>query len=224
MYLNNLYSINTVFNEISAVNSVPIVVDTLFNALSVTSSITAYNAAPVGSWVPVTSSEYANVISTVPGTNTYVMPTSSISLGTSAAWGAGYATTVLSAYAQLPSNTYIIGFVSRAFSTTGNAAPLVSYTFEGTYTEIASSARVTSSNTYYIRKAPTNSLSATGYVAIVGDQNMAATNTLTNYNYGYSNNTSGTITNGTYVVTTPWTANNATPVFFQVLGTTLKNW
>ena len=218
MYINNLYSINTVFNE---GRSSP-VTDLIYTAL--TTNAANYLVAPTGSWVNVTSTEYANVISTVPGTNTYVMPTSSMGLGTSAAWGPGYATTALSANAQLLASTYIIGFVSRAQTTTANAAPLISYTFEGTYTEIASSAQVTSSNTYYVRKAPTNSLSAAGYVAIIGDQNMAATNSISNFNYGYSNNTSGTLTNGTYVVTTPWSSNPNTPVFFQVLGTTTRNW
>jgi len=219
MYLSSIYSVNTGFNEINTT-----VIDAIFNVLSSTASISAYNAAAVGNWVNVTAGEYGKAVSTIPGASTYVMPTSSIGLGTSAAWGGNYATTVLSANAQIPANTYIIGFVSRAYSTAANAVPLLSYTFEGTYTEIASSAHVTSTNTYFVRKAPTNSLSAVGYVALIGDQNMAATNAIASFNYAYSNNITGTLSGGNYAVNPTWTANSSTPMFFQVVGTTQRNW
>ena len=45
--------------------------DTIFASLTATSSITAYNAASVNSWVQVTGGEYAKVQSLV-GTVTYL--------------------------------------------------------------------------------------------------------------------------------------------------------
>jgi len=218
MILGNFSTNNTVFYEqYSAV-----VTDLIYTSL--TANAANYLAAATNTWVNVTSAEYFSVLSNVPGTTTHVLPTSSLSLGSSAAWGVGYATTVVSSAAQVPTGTYIIGFVSRMFNTTGHMAPLFSYTFDGTYTEIASAATVTTSNTYFVRKAPQTSLSAAGYVAIVGDQEPAATNAITGLEYAYSNTNTGSLTGGTLTVSPPWTINSNTPVFFQVLGTTIKNW
>jgi hypothetical protein len=220
--------------------------DLLRAALSVTSSITAYDAATTNTWVSITSAEYYSLSSTLPnikwhGTNeTGVRSTAS---GTS--FNSTLTVVMPSASTQqiAPAGAYLVGFVARPG--TGNQTyifyPMVGYNYTaGTYYSTGSARHVappsvtglSGFNAYYIRKAPTDSLSAQAYIGFAGNKVGS---------YGYLSYLTGTPMPSAYSTTqlylsaaptnsigasatAPWTVYNSNLPIFQILTTTTKNW
>jgi len=210
--------------------------DTIFASLTATSSITAYNAASVNSWVQVTGGEYAKVQSLV-GTVTYGMSnTQFLGSQTGTSFNATYTIAISSnPSTALPTGTYLTGFAVRSGVT---STPIVAYPFvgtsylSGTYTSV-NSASYTSpaaiSNTYFIRKAPNTSLSAPGYIAYANYPTSASycyliTGISTWPNMGGYAATTFNTDHTAASATSPWSSYNSNLPFFQVLGTTQRNW
>jgi hypothetical protein len=212
--------------------------DSLRSLLTVTSSITAYDAAGTNAWVNVTGTEYFRILSTVTGasafgvTDTYLRTTGS---GTS--FNATLTVAMPSSTNIVASGTYLIGFAVRPGQ--GNqtvvAYPMIGYSYLGTYSNVGSARYVTPStvttasayNVYFIRKAPTDSLSARGFIAY-GDNKVGSRGYL-----GFATGAPMPAAYATTVVnagstaasaTTPWTTYTSNIPIFQAIGTTVKSW
>jgi hypothetical protein len=210
--------------------------DTIFASLTATSSITAYNAASVNSWVQVTGGEYAKVQSLI-GTVTYGMTNTQFSTAqTGQTLNATYSFALSSnTSTALSTGTYLIGFAVRSGVTNVSAVafPLVGTSYlSGTYFSVGSASYVTPasiSNTYFVRKAPNTSLSAPGYIAYGNYPTSASSCYLTTgssvqpTNAGYTTTTFNT-DHTAASATAPFTTYNSNLPYFQVLGTTQRNW
>ena len=231
MYLRSVYASNISFLDIT-----PSVTDTILASLTATSSITAYNAAAINSWVKVTGGEYAKV-QTLIGTVTYGMSNSQF-LGnhTGTSFNATL-TVVLSSNPStaLSAGTYLIGFATRigAVNTAVTSYPFFNSSYlTGTYTSVGSASYTspaTNINNYFVRKAPTFSSPTSGYVAYGGYPAAGS--------YCYlSTGPSVWPNTGAYATTTfntdhsvasagaPFTTYTNNLPFYQILGTTTKGW
>jgi len=231
MLINNIS-----VNNVVAYESIVTATDTILASLTATSSISAYNAASVNSWVQVTGGEYAKVQSLI-GTVIYGMSNTQF-LGnvTGTSFNATYSVALSSnPSTALPTGTYLIGFAVRSgvTSTAVVAFPLVGTSYlSGTYTSVGSASYITPatvSNTYFVRKAPTSSLSAPGYIAYGNYPTSAyyaylATGTTTWPNAGGYATTSFNTDHTVASATAPFTTYNSNLPFYQMLGTTQKNW
>lgn len=214
--------------------------DLLRSVLTVTSSITAYDAATVNTWVPITSAEYYSLSSTIPNIKWHGTNQAGVQ---STATGTSFNNTLTvimpsgSNQQIAPSGTYFVGFMVRPGlgNTTYVFYPMVGYNYRDTYYSAGSArhvapASVTSAsgfNTYYIRKAPTDSLSAQAYIGFAGNKTGS---------YGYLGAATGTPMPSAYSTTqlysgsigasatAPWTSYNPNLPIFQILGTTEKSW
>ena len=220
-----------------------VVTDALFNLLTNAASITAYNAAPINSWVPIVSSEYYSLSSSLAGIKWY--GTNDIGVANNST-GTSFNAALTMAMASgtntqiAPSGSYLVGFMVRPGigSTNFTSFPMMSYSYLGTYFSVGSAAYKTPAsvtgtsayNYYFIRKAPTDSLSALAYAGFAGNgvgsyaYNNISTNTPmpTSYSNTLYNNT-GTLATAASAIA-PWTNYNSNLPVFQVLGTTIKNW
>lgn len=179
----------------------------------------AYDAASVGDFFYVSSTDYANVASGLLSTSKYVMNDSQLAV-TGAGWtstngGFAHATSV----STVPSGTYIIGFVYATRTTAGTTAtPLISTAFPPTATYNAISNTVTgvtlNSLNYYIRKTAPSATSSISYLGLGNDGTVNANNEIAGQKY-YS------ISGPPYTSWTVW--NNISPIY-QVLTTTLAQW
>jgi hypothetical protein len=231
MYINNLTAINETFIEYT-----PTASDVIFASLTATNSITAYNAASVNSWVQVTGGEYGKVQSLI-GTATYGMSNAQFT-GTQSGttFNATYSVALSSnPSTALPTGTYLIGFATRSgvAATAVVAFPLVGTAYlSGTYTSVGSASYTTPgtiSNTYFVRKAPTSSLSAPGYIAYSNYPTSAsycflATGASTWPNMGGYATTTFNTDHTAASATSPWTGYTSNLPFFQMLGTTTRQW
>jgi hypothetical protein len=214
MLLQNISLNNVVLHETTNI------IDAIFASLTVTSSITAYNAASVGTWVPVTSAEYFRVFSTVTGTGVNGMstPTLTGSNPSGSTLIPNRPFTFAASAASAPAGAYIIGIVWWPSTVPSYFTPLSSTTFEGTYYP-SISALITSSTykTYFIRKAPIDSIPTISYWAFINSQ---SNNYLTGGGvYAYSTNLSAGNIWGP-----PWTSYTNATGFFQLMYTTTKQW
>jgi len=163
------------------------------------------------------------------GATTYGLPTSALYLPAAGGFSANYATTLSNN--TMPQNTYIFAMATRSYSSPTNSTPLISYTNNGNYTQYNNAVAHTTiygttsaSNSYFVMKAPTNPLSATGYLTFAFDQTMnqmASSNIVATY---YSSTYTGTIASGTAVYKPTWTAYNGNPTIFQAVGTINRTW
>jgi len=127
--------------------------------------------------------------------------------------------------------TYFIAFAARPAGANATVWPLYSYTWEGTYYSILSAqgnGSNTTTNTYWVNKKPTMNLSATGYVAVGMNTNASWYNNNTDPDYiaAYSapGNQHITTPPGSAYWTGPWTSYAAAYPYFQIVGTTTKQW
>ena len=198
-------------NGFTVTPNITVVGDALRAAL--TTSVSTYDAATVGNWIEVTSTEYANVKSTVTGVITRGM-TEAQANENGSAWTGTCAHTFSSASAESPAGEYIVGFSTRLFNTTGTFTVLTSTTYKGTYTAIANSPTLTSgARKYFVRKAPTTANASTTYVASVASVNR----TLGTTNFAGAG----------YDCSSPystWVAWNTQAPIFQFIGTSTKSW
>lgn len=214
--------------------------DLLRSVLTVNSSITAYDAAAINAWVPITSAEYFRLSSTLPnikwhGTNETGVRTTA----TGTSFNSTLTVVMPSASTQqvAPSGTYFVGFMARPG--TGNITyilyPMIGYNYRDTYYSVGSAryvapgsvGAVSSFNVYFIRKAPTDSLSAQAYTGFAGNRTgsygyfSSSTNTPMPTAYATTQLYSGSVGAS---ATAPWTTYNSNLPIFQLLGTTTKNW
>jgi len=230
MLLQNISLNNVVLYETTNIT------DTIFGSLTATSSISAYNAASVNSWVQVTGGEYAKV-QTLIGTVTYGMSnTQFLGAQTGNSFNATFSVAMSSnPSTALPTGTYLIGFATRSgvTSTAVVAFPLVGPSYlSGTYTSVGSASYTTPgtiSNTYFVRKAPTSSLSAPSYIAYGNYPTSAsyaylATGATTWPNMGGYATTSFNTDHTAASAIAPFTTYNSNLPFYQMLGTTTKTW
>ena len=192
----------------------------LRNALSPTGQA-AYDAATVGNFFAVSSTDYGNVATQLSSVTKYVMNDSQLAVSPSGGWSANFAQAHPASVATVPAGTYIIGFVARAgSSTSGTATPLIATAFPPTASYAAIANSPTTPNTvalnYYIRKAPTTATAATSYLGLVNSQTVAL------------NISSFTGLQGYYSPSGPpytsWTSWTASSLFYQVLGTPTQQW
>lgn len=180
----------------------------------------AYDAATVGNFFSVSSTDYGNVAVGLSSVTKYVMNDSQMAVGPSGSWTAGYAEAYPTSVATVPSGTYIIGFSCRQAGTSGTATPLIATAFPPTasYTAIANSPTASTLNAqnYFIRKAPTTATAATSYLGYVASVTAPL------------NSSSLTGLTGYYSPSGPpytsWTVWTASYMFYQVLGTPTQQW
>ena len=214
--------------------------DQLRAVLTSNRSITAYDAAPIGAWVPIVSSEYFALSSTLAGIQWHGTNETGVrGTATGTSFNSTLTLIMPSGGTQqiAPSGTYFVGFMVRpgTGNTTYTWYPMTSYVFKGTYFSTGSAthvapASVTSAsafNAYFIRKAPVQPLSADAYTGFAGNgagnysYYSLATNTPMPTAYG----TTGTYLGGTAAsAAAPWTNYNSNLPIFQILGTTTKSW
>lgn len=182
----------------------------------------AYDAATVGNFFSVSSTDYGNVATQLSSVTKYVMNDSQLAVSPSGGWTATYAQAHPASVATVPSGTYIIGFVARAGSlTSGTVTPLISTGFPpsgASYAAIANSPTTpnTAALNYYIRKAPTTATAATSYLGVVHSQTVAQnTSSLTGLQGYYSP------AGPPYTSWTSWTSSF---LYLQVLGTPTQQW
>ena len=180
----------------------------------------AYDAATVGNFFSVSSTDYGNVAVGLSSVTKYVMNDSQIAVSPSGAWTANFAEAYPTSVATVPSGTYVIGFICRQGSSSGTVTPLIATAFPPTasYTAIANSptAATTASLNYFIRKAPTTATAATSYLGIVHSTGVPLnTSSLTGLQGYYS--PSGP-------PFTSWTSWTASYMFYQVMGTPTQQW
>ena len=132
--------------------------------------------------------------------------------------GASYTGTCASVLPQsnstIPANTYIIGFAAKMFSNPSptTVTPLISTTYQGTYTAISNSPTIGgTARVYYLRKDPpiTSVTSYVGHVAAANTFDQATT----------------TYTGAGFDCTSPystWTNRNGAMPNFQMFVTTTK--
>jgi hypothetical protein len=181
----------------------------------------AYDAATVGNFFSVSSTDYGNVAVGLSSVTKYVMNDSQIAVSASGGWTATYAQAHPSSVATVPAGTYVIGFIARGGSlTSGTVTPLIATAFPPTASYAAIANSPTTPNTaalnYYIRKAPATATAATSYLGVVHSQTVALnTSSLTGLQGYYS--PSGP-------PYTSWTSWTASFLFYQVLGTPTVQW
>jgi hypothetical protein len=181
----------------------------------------AYDAATVGNFFAVSSTDYANVAAQLSSVTKYVLNDSQMAATPAGGWTAGFAIAYPTSVATVPTGTYIIGFTCRQGGTSGTVTPLISTAFPptATYNAIANSptASSLSNQNYFVRKAPTTATAATSYLGLVQSQTAQL------------NNTSLTGQQGYYAVAggppfSSWTSWTASVLFYQVLGTPTQQW
>ena len=181
----------------------------------------AYDAATVGNFFSVSSTDYGNVAVGLSSVTKYVMNDSQIAVSPSGGWSANFAQAHPASVATIPSGTYVIGFIARGGSlTSGTVTPLIATAFPPTASYAAIANSPTTPNTvalnYYIRKAPATATAATSYLGVVHSQTVALnTSSLTGLQGYYS--PSGP-------PYTSWTSWTASFLFYQVLGTPTVQW
>lgn len=219
--------------------------DTLRSLLTSAASIDAYDAALPGSWVPITSTEYLALSSTLAGINWHgTNENGLIKLNAGGTSFNNTLTVVMSASIQqtIPSGSYLVGFAARpgTGNTTYRFFPMVGYTHasgaSATYYNAGSAvhrspssipANPTSAyNAYFIRKAPTDSVSANAFPGYAfgpgsGAYRSAADGTPMPTHYATTKYNALTTAAS---ATTPWTIYNSNLPIFQILTTTTKGW
>ena len=193
---------------------------TLRSALSPTGQAT-YDAATTGNFFAVSSTDYGNVATQLSSVSKYVMNDSQLAVGSSGGWTANFAQAHPASVATIPSNTYVIGFVARAgSSTSGTATPLIATSFPPTasYAAIANSPTTPTINAlnYYIRKAPATATAATSYLGLVNSQTVQLNASSFAGQQGYYSASGPPFTS--------WTSWIASSVYYQVLGTPTVQW
>ena len=156
---------------------------TQMRALLSASGQTTYDATSNNSWFNVTAADYAAVFTGLAGTTKIGMSDAQVTVAGPSAFVGTYGASLPQSYATVPATNYIIGFVTRSYtSTAATIRPYVSTTFKGTYTTLGANIITTPATTnpiYYLRKVPSSAQGSTSYVALgprnAGSGNWAAT-------------------------------------------------
>ena len=175
---------------------------------------TAYDAATVGNFFSASLADYNAVFA---GYSDAVKIGNTDAIFNTAVGSAytGICASVLPiANSTISANRYIVGFATKMFSNTTptTVTPLISTTYQGTYTAISNSPTISgTTRVYYLRKDPPIT-SVTSYVGHVAAANTfdQATTSYTNAGFDCSSPYSG------------WTARNGTMPQFQMFVTTTK--
>ena len=194
--------------------------DTLRASLTGTASLTAYDAAPVNSWVRVTGGEYAATMINVAGATKYWMTDALMALPGGGGWSANFAQIIsagsVSAIGPIGTNNYLIGFSTRNTTVSGSVALLSASTYQGTYSivngYVGLPGTASPGGVYYIRKAPT----------LVSDSNIhlgiVHTNTIQLITTGLVGGYDNTVPYST------WSSWSGSFIPIQAIATTTKSW
>lgn len=173
-----------------------------------------YDAATVGNFFSCSLADYNAVFAGY--TDAQKIGNTDVQFNTQGgAWSGTCAGVLPAANSTIPSNTYIVGFACRMQSNSNyTVTPLISTTYQGTYTAISNSPTMTGTSParfYFLRKDPAIT-SATSYVGHVASANFLETST-TSY------------TNGGFDCSAPystWSSRTGTFPNFQMFVTTTK--
>ena len=220
--------------------------DSLRSLLTSAASIAAYDAAPVGAWVPITSTEYLALSSTLAGIKWHGTDENGL-IKLSAGGGSFNYTLTMAMSASIqqmyPSGSYLVGFAVRPglASTNYRFFPMVGYThasgISATYYNAGSATHrspssmgspITSAvNAYFIRKAPVDSVSAIAFAGFATDgvgsgayRSLADGTPMPTHYSSTKYNTYKTAASATI----PWTSYTSNLPIFQILSTTTKGW
>jgi len=185
-------------------------------------SQTRYDAASIGNFITVSSTEYASVVTAVTATK-YVMTDSDLTSAFTG-WSTGYNISyndTLKSEATVTTSSYIIGY---AFSGGFGASSITTYirtgtTANGTHTKIGSNLVFTpgsgNKTLYFIRKAPTTATTQKTYISFyMTGSSLGQVLSKSNYPIFYSN----------LIDTNSWTNFTGGYPTFQVIATTNKLW
>jgi len=191
----------------------------LREALS-TAGQAAYDAATVGNFFAVSSTDYGNVAAQLSSVTKYVMNDSQMAVTPVGSWTANFAQAYPTSVATVPTGTYIIGFSCRQAGSSGNATPLIATAFPPTasYAAISNSPAMSSLNAqnYFVRKAPTAATAATSYLGLVTSSSVPLNNSSLAGLQGYYSQIGPPYTS--------WTSWTVSSMFYQVLGTPDQQW
>ena len=194
-------------------------VDSLRAAL--TTSTASYDAATVGNWVKITSTEYANIKSVISGATTRGM-TEAQANEVGSSWTGTCAYTFNSGStsgSESPAGEYIIAFSARlGGSQSGVFSVMTSNSYKsGSYAVLGNSPTMNAvlGREYFVRKAPTTANAVTTYIATAASASRAmGTTTFANAAYDCTPNPY----NG------PWSLWTSGAPIFQFVGTSVKSW
>jgi hypothetical protein len=194
--------------------------DSIKNQL--TTSLAAYNSAPVNNWVPITSTEYANIAANVSGVTKIGHTDSQV---TTRALSSGYnlvayGTTNAATPLTIVTNQYLIAFVTETWNTTGTAT--IGYTtsyITGAPTSVSNSVTVSPLvQNYFVRKSPADVELAPATQTLYPTLACTANFNCVPNTYGYQSTNNGT--SWTIIATS---AVNGTGKL-QMLVTSVKSW
>lgn len=184
---NIILSNNTGLGQISSTVLPTVIVGDQI-ASQLTTSLTSYNAASVGSWVKITSGEYSRIASNVSGAtkkgnNDTQISTRDVLTGYANQWIAFGASSIPTF--QIDSGEYVIAMITEAWNNSGGTSQLgYTTTFLGSaITNIGGTAGPSSGGVrdYFVRKAPTDSATETRYPVLYMTVSPNAVNSWNGY-------------------------------------------
>jgi len=183
---------------------------------------TRYDAATVGNFITVSSTEYTSVVTSVSATK-YIMTDADLTSGFTG-WTPGYNISYndnLKTEGSIPTSNYIIGYAYSGGFTSGNITTYLrsGTSSNGTHTKIGANIVFTpgsgNKTLYFIRKAPTTATSQKTYISFYTTGNsLGQVSGKTNYPIFYSISAD----------TNSWTSFNGGYPTLQVIATTQKLW
>ena len=217
-----------VFN-IKGVNIINVAIKDTSDAIRalLTTSGAAYDAATVGNFVGITSTEYAALASSLTGVSKYGMSDAQVA-ETGSSWTAYCASVLPSSYSSINAGNYIVAVTVR--SQTSTITPLFNTVHPGSnsstsFTAIANSVTISATNGQYylVRKRP-SAVASNGFLGHAGGSTGFLLSGTTSY-------TGSGVNNGYYACVasavppfTPWTARSGTHPMVQWLVTTTQTW
>ena len=188
---NNLGNFSVIGNSNkNFILSTPVVVVSVTDQIRsyITASLTSYDAAAVGSWVKVTSTEYNNVATKVTGATKKGNNDTQINNRDSLSGYTGYWITFGSAGTptfQINNGEYVIAMITEAWNQSGGTSQL-GYTTAFTGSSITNIGGTAGPSTgggrdYFVRKAPTDAATETRYPVLSMTVSPNAVNTWAGY-------------------------------------------
>ena len=192
-----------------------------------TTSGAAYDAATVGNFVGITSTEYAALASSLSGVSKYGMSDAQVA-ETGSAWTAYCASVLPSSYSSISAGNYIVAVTVR--SQTSTITPLFNTVHPGTntgtsFTAIANSVSISSANGQYylVRKRP-SAVASNGFLGHAGGTTGSLLSGTTAYTGSGVNNGYFSCVASATPPFTPWSSRNGTQPMVQWLVTTTQTW
>ena len=192
-----------------------------------TTSGAAYDAATVGNFVGITSTEYAALASSLSGVSKYGMSDAQVAeSGTS--WTAYCASVLPTSYSSISAGNYIVAITVR--SQTSTITPLFNTVHPGTstgtsFTAIANSVSISSANGQYylVRKRP-SAVASNGFLGHAGGTTGYLLSGTTSFGGSGVNNGYFACVASALPPFTPWSSRNGTHPMVQWLVTTTQTW